>query len=128
LKKILVAEDDMDLRNILHDLLTATGFNVVMAGDGRETLALVKQEKPDFLVLDLSMPEIDGWQVAHELRRSAATQTLPILALTAHAMVGDCERALKAGCDSFLAKPFMPEDLLIEIQRLMERRAASQKK
>jgi two-component system cell cycle response regulator DivK len=123
--KILVAEDDEDLRIIIRDLLEGSGFKAVLASNGKETLDLVKKEKPDFLLLDLSMPELDGWQVAQALRKSPATQSLPILALTAHAMAGDCERALKAGCDSFLSKPFMPDDLLIEIHRLLERRTPS---
>jgi two-component system cell cycle response regulator DivK len=126
--KILIAEDDTDVRSIVHDLLEAGGFATVVAIDGKQTLDLVIKEKPDLLVLDLSMPEVDGWQVAQTLRKNASTKNLPILALTAHAMAGDCEKALKAGCDSFLAKPFSPDDLLIEIQRLLQRKSPAKDK
>jgi len=119
--RILVAEDDMDLRQIIHDLLTANGFEILLAADGREALLLVKQNKPDLLVLDLAMPEVDGWHVAEALRESPSTRKLPILALTAYAMADDCERALRAGCDSYLSKPFVLDDLLVEIHRLLKR-------
>jgi len=83
--RILVAEDDIDLRQIIHDLLTASGFEILLAADGLEALSMVKKEKPDLLVLDLAMPEVDGWQVAEDLRKSPSTRNLPILALTARA-------------------------------------------
>jgi two-component system cell cycle response regulator DivK len=119
--RILIAEDDMDLRNIIHDLLESSGFQTVQAANGQEALTLAAREKPDLLVLDLAMPELDGWQVAKILRQAPSTRDLPIIALTAHAMAGDCEKALQAGCDSYLAKPFVLADLVAEIHRLTER-------
>lgn len=124
--KILIAEDDPDIRSIVQDILEANSFKTVIAMDGKQALELVQKEKPDLLVLDLSMPGVDGWQVAQALRKDPSTKTLPLLALTAHTMAGDCERAIKAGCDSFLAKPFNPDALLAEIKRLLQNKRASQ--
>jgi CheY-like chemotaxis protein len=118
---ILIAEDNPDLRTIMVDLLGADGHQTLQASDGKEALAMIARQKPDLLLLDLAMPEMDGWQVAQALRKAPATRSLPIIALTAHAMAGDCEKALRAGCDSYLAKPFILADLEREIQRLLDR-------
>jgi len=125
--KILVAEDDEDIRAIVQAVLESDGFKTVMAINGTETLALAQKEKPDALILDLSMPEVDGWEVARELRAHPSTKDLPILALTAHTMAGDCERALKAGCNAFLAKPFDPDELLKATHRLLKAQPPAKK-
>ena|SRR5579872_1717349 len=117
--RVLITEDDYDLRTIVSDFLTASGYKTTMACDGEEAMARIKAQRPDLLILDLSLPKLDGWSVVRQLRALPETQTLPVIAFTAHAMAGDRAKAEAAGCNGFITKPFRPEDLLREIQRLL---------
>ena len=121
---ILLVEDHPDNRVLARKLLERAGFRVVEAIDGRQALEQAAACKPDLVLLDMSLPEVDGWTVARTLRQSAEFKHLPIIALTAHAMDGDRERGLEAGCDEFLTKPIEIPRFIPTIRRLLERRPA----
>ena len=118
--RILIAEDNPDLRQIVADLLDSVGFVTLLAADGEEALRLIFKEKPDLVILDLSMPKVSGWDVAQRLRQDAAFATLPIIAFTAHALKGDEEKARAAGCSGYVSKPFSPEKLLETVGRFLK--------
>lgn len=115
--KILVADDDSDNRTIAREILEISGFTVVEAKDGLEALDLVSKENPDALLLDLSMPKMDGWAVAKQLKSEAAHPNMPIIAFTAHAIVGDDLKAKEAGCDDYITKPCVPSELVKKIKK-----------
>ena len=107
--KILVVEDSPDIRVLVRMLLEAAGHEVVTANDGREGVEAARREAPDLVLMDLSLPMLSGWEATRELKSSPATADITVLAVTAHAMQGDRERALAAGCDGFIAKPIDEE-------------------
>lgn len=111
--KILLVEDNPHNRTVFGTALSARGHELVLAEDGQQALDLLKTFVPDLVLLDLSLPKIDGWDVARWIRShdDPARATLPIIALTAHAMKGDRERALAAGCNSYVSKPVSPRQL-----------------
>jgi two-component system cell cycle response regulator DivK len=115
--KILVADDDSDNRTIAKEILEISGFVVVEAKDGLEALELVAKENPDALLLDLSMPKMNGWDVAKKIKEEAAHPKMPIIAFTAHAIVGDEVKAKAAGCDDYLSKPCVPIELVKKIKK-----------
>jgi two-component system cell cycle response regulator DivK len=121
---ILLVEDHPDNRVLARKLLERAGFRVVEAVDGRQALEQAAACKPDLVLLDMSLPEVDGWTVARTLRQSADFKDLLIVALTAHAMDGDRERVLEAGCDEFLTKPIEIPRFIPTIRRILERRPA----
>lgn len=121
---ILLVEDREDNRVLARKLLERAGFRVVEATDGREALEQVAAQRPDLVLLDMSLPLVDGWTVARTLRQSPEFANLPIVALTAHAMDGDRERVLEAGCDEFLTKPIEVAKFIPTIRRILERRRA----
>jgi len=123
---ILIADDEFDLRMIVSDLLQSKGFETILASDGEEALAAAIRERPRLIVLDLSMPKMDGYAVVRRLRELPDLKDTPVIAFTAHALKGDDEKALRAGCDSYVSKPFQPEVLLAEINRLLSPRPAAQ--
>jgi two-component system, cell cycle response regulator DivK len=112
--KILLVEDNEMNRDMLSRRLTRNGFDIVMAVNGQEGLDLASSENPDLILLDMSLPVMDGWEAARRLKADAATARIPVIALTAHAMVQDKEKALAAGCDDFDTKP-------VELPRLLEK-------
>ena len=101
--------------------LSARGYDVLVAIDGSRGLALATACQPDLILMDLGLPELDGWECVRRLRANPATQSIPVVALTAHAMTGDRERALEAGCDEFDTKPIDFAGLLIKMNRLLDR-------
>ena len=119
---ILLVEDREDNRVLARKLLERAGFRVVEATDGREALEQLAAQRPDLLLLDMSLPVVDGWTVARTLRQSPDFKDLLIVALTAHAMDGDRERVLEAGCDEFLTKPIEVAKFIPTIRRILERR------
>ena len=119
---ILLVEDREDNRVLARKLLERAGFRVVEATDGREALEQVAAQRPDLVLLDMSLPVVDGWTVARTLRQSPDFKDLLIVALTAHAMDGDRERVLEAGCDEFLTKPIEVAKFIPTIRRILERR------
>lgn len=123
--KILLVEDNEMNRDMLSRRLQRKGYEVVMAEDGGQGVALAQKETPDVILLDMSLPVIDGWQAARELKGSATTRDIPIIALTAHAMSGDREKALAAGCNDYDTKPVELPRLLGKIEALLERKPAA---
>jgi CheY-like chemotaxis protein len=115
-RKILIVDDEVEILERLSHLLTGSGWNVITATNGREALKQVRSGKPDAIVLDMIMPEMDGFEVARALKSDPIYRTIPILAATTLYGRGDRERCLAAGCDDYVAKPFTVEQLE---QRLM---------
>jgi CheY-like chemotaxis protein len=105
LSKILIVEDNEMLQEILSERLGFRGFEVVIARDGERALAIAPQEKPDLILMDMSLPILDGWETTRRLKANPDTRHIPIIALTAHALSGDREKSLAAGCDDYEAKP-----------------------
>jgi len=110
--KILLVEDNEMNRDMLSRRLTRRGYEIVTALDGSEGLSMASSEMPDLILLDMDLPEIDGWEVARRLKNDSKTNQIPIIALTAYAMAGDREKALEAGCDDYDTKP-------VEFKRLL---------
>jgi CheY-like chemotaxis protein len=118
-ERILVVEDNRDSLELLKTQLKFLGWEVVPASSGREALEKVRTNQPDLVVLDMLMPEIDGFQVARMLKSDPDWKRIPILAATALAMPGDRERCLAAGCDDYLSKPFTHRELKEHLKRLL---------
>ncbi len=118
--RILVADDDADNRAIATEALALAGYEVAQAADGREALDRALRDKPDLVLLDLSMPKMDGWEVARRLRGSPEAEGTLILAYTAHALPGEDARAKAAGCDEYLAKPCAPRELVQKVTSLLK--------
>ena len=110
MKKILVVEDVEHNQDLVVQLLE-DNYEVLTAVDGAEGLQIAEREHPDLILMDLSLPVIDGWEATRRLKANAALKHIPIIALSAHAMMGDAEKALQSGCDDYLSKP-LDEDLL----------------
>jgi len=124
--KILLVEDNEMNRDMLSRRLTRKGHDVVMAVDGAEGVAKAQGEPPDLILMDMSLPVLDGWEATRQLKADPATRHIPIIALTAHAMSSDEQKAREAGCDDFDTKPIELERLLGKIQAQLERRAQAQ--
>jgi CheY-like chemotaxis protein len=112
--KILIVEDNEMNRDMLSRRLAKKGYAIAIATDGLMGVEMAHSEKPDLILLDMSLPEIDGWEAARRLKADPATKAIPIIALTAHAMVQDKERAMAAGCDEYDTKP-------VELTRLLDK-------
>jgi CheY-like chemotaxis protein len=119
--KILLVEDNEMNRDMLSRRLVRRGYEVVVAVDGREGVDKARTEAPALVLMDMSLPVLDGWEATRELRADPATRSIPVIALTAHAMAGDREKALAAGCDDFDTKPIELERLLGKIAALLAR-------
>ncbi|MGH7535684.1 MAG: response regulator [Gemmatimonadales bacterium] len=117
--KILLVEDSEMNRDMLSRRLERKGYQVILAVDGEEGVAKARTDTPDLILMDLSLPGIDGWEATRQLKAAPETQTIPVLALTAHAMAGDRERALEAGCDDFDTKPIDLPRLLGKVEALL---------
>jgi CheY-like chemotaxis protein len=117
--KILLVEDNEMNRDMLSRRLTRHGFTVVMAEDGGKAVEMAQAEQPDLILMDVSLPVMDGWEATRRLKGEARTAAIPIIALTANAMVEDRERAMQAGCDDFDTKPVELPRLLAKMQALL---------
>jgi CheY-like chemotaxis protein len=117
--KILLVEDNEMNRDMLSRRLARRGFEVIVAVDGQEGLDQVSADRPELVLLDMDLPVIDGWEVARRLKSSDETRAIPVIALTAHAMVGDRDKALEAGCDDYDTKPVEFKRLLGKIEALL---------
>lgn len=117
--RILLVEDNEMNRDMLSRRLIRRGYTVEVAVDGQDGLDQATQRPPDLILLDMDLPVIDGWEVARRLKADPGTSGIPVIALTAHAMVGDRDRALDAGCDDYDTKPVELRRLLVKIQALL---------
>ena len=114
---ILLVEDNEDNRIIYTTVLRHVGYDVIEAVDGVEAIALARSARPDLILMDISIPEIDGWEATRILLQDEETRSIPIIALTAHALQDDRERAVKLGFTSYLAKPVEPRAVVAEVRR-----------
>ena len=117
--RILVIEDNEMNRDMLSRRLVRRGYHVILATDGRQGISAARLEAPDLILMDMSLPEMDGWEAARQLKTDATTRRIPVIALTAHAMVSDRKRALDAGCDEYETKPIEFARLLAKIQAML---------
>jgi CheY-like chemotaxis protein len=117
--KILLVEDDEMNRDMLSRRLLKRNYDVVIATDGEQGVAMAGSENPDLILMDMSLPGIDGWTATRQVKSDEATRSIPVIALTAHAMAGDREKALEAGCDDFDTKPVELKRLLGKIEALL---------
>lgn len=117
--KILLVEDNELNRDMLSRRLIRRGYTVVVAEDGERGLELIRAERPDLVLMDMSLPGIDGWEATRRLRADPEIAAVHVIALTAHAMAGDRERALEAGCDDYDTKPVEMDRLLLKITTLL---------
>jgi CheY-like chemotaxis protein len=122
LAKILLVEDNEMNRDMLSRRLVKRGYEVVIAVEGEQGIALARTDSPDLVLMDMSLPVLDGWEATRRLKSDPATRQIPIIALTAHAMAGDREKAREAGCDDFDTKPVELPRLLSKIEGLLQRR------
>jgi CheY-like chemotaxis protein len=116
---ILIAEDQQELRQLYAAHLTMCGFDVIEAVNGAEALDLTSSRLPDVILMDLSMPIVDGWEATRRLRADTRTAHIPVVALTAHDGSGELQRATSAGCDWFVPKPCPPDALITEVRRIL---------
>ena len=117
--KILLVDDDEMSRDMLSRRLIRRGFEVIFAVNGKQGVDLARSEKPDIILMDMSLPIMDGWEATRCVKADDATCSVPIIGLTAHAMSGDREKALEAGCDDYDMKPVEIERLIGKIERLL---------
>ncbi|HET7376749.1 MAG TPA: response regulator [Anaerolineae bacterium] len=123
--KILLVEDNELNRDMLSRRLQRKGFEVVVALDGQQGVDMTRSEQPDLVLMDLSLPILDGWDATRSIKSDAETKHVPVIAITAHAMAGDKERAFEAGCDDYDTKPVDLTRLLVKIDALLQRRAGA---
>ena len=118
--KILLVEDNELNRDMLSRRLSRRGFEVVLAVDGEQGLALAQSERPDLILMDMSLPILDGWEATRRLKSMPETQSIPVIALTAHAMAGDQQKAMAVGCDDYDTKPVEMSRLLGKIEGALD--------
>ena len=118
-KRILVVEDTEDNRQIIRDLLSSVGYELIEAVDGAEGVAMAQKERPDLILMDIQLPEIDGYEATRRIRAIPELAKVPIIAVTSYALSGDDAKARAAGCDDYVAKPFSPRQLLAKIRAFL---------
>jgi two-component system, cell cycle response regulator DivK len=117
---ILLVEDNEKNRDMLSRRLSRRGFEVLIAIDGEQGVRMAKTERPDLILMDMNLPVLDGWGATRQIKAEALTQSIPLIALTAHAMTGDRDKALEAGCDDYDTKPIELPRLLEKMDRLLQ--------
>ncbi|HZL37128.1 MAG TPA: response regulator [Tepidisphaeraceae bacterium] len=122
--RILVVEDNEENRDALSRRLQRRGFEVLLAVDGNAGVAMAKAEKPDLILMDMNMPELDGWEATRQIKAAPDSNAIPVIAVTAHAMTGDRERALEAGCTDYHTKPVEFPKLLAQIETILQAKPA----
>jgi two-component system cell cycle response regulator DivK len=123
--RVLLVDDYPDAREMYTEYLEFSGFEVVEAGNGMEALQRAIDTSPDIILMDLSLPVMDGWEATRRLKADQRTASIPVVALTGHALAGISEGAKKAGCDAFVTKPCLPEDLVREIRKILDAPSSS---
>ena len=118
-RTILLVEDHEDNRIVYRTILEHYGYTVLLAGDGAEGVRLAREARPDLVLMDVSIPVMDGWEATSVLKADPATAAIPVIALTAHALAADRARAEEVGCDGYLAKPVEPRVVLEEVRRFL---------
>jgi CheY-like chemotaxis protein len=116
---VLLVEDETDLRRLYAEQLAHSGFDVIEAGNGADAVARTSCHHPDVVLMDLSLPGVDGWEATRQLKANVETARIPVVALTAHDGAGELQRATVAGCDWFVPKPCAPDALIAEVRRVL---------
>ena len=119
---VLIVEDEADLRHLYAQQLILSGFDVLEAGNGQDAIDTVSSQSPDVVVMDLSLPIVDGWEATRRLKADDRTAHIPVVALTGHDGSGELQRATNAGCDWFVPKPCPPDALITEVRRVLAAR------
>ncbi len=119
--RVLLVDDYPDAREMYSEYLQFSGFDVIEAANGMEALQRAADQAPDIILMDLSLPVMDGWEATRRLKADSRTADIPVVALTGHALAGISEGAKQAGCDAFVTKPCLPEDLVREIRKVLDR-------
>ena len=119
--RILVVEDNQDNMTLISDVLSSLNYAVIQAMDGEQGVSMAEAERPDLILMDLSLPRMDGWTATRHIKANPALRSIPIIALTAHAMMGDRERAIEAGCDDYLSKPLNLRELASKLTQFIGR-------
>src|SRR5574341_1439861 len=122
MSKILLVEDNEMNRDMLSRRLQRKGYDVVIAADGEAGITIAASERPDLILMDMGLPVLDGWEATRRIKRPPETASIPVIALTSHAMAGDRDKALDAGCDDYDTKPIDFERLLGKMQALLKKR------
>jgi len=122
---VLIVDDYPDAREMYAEYLQFSGFDTLEAGNGMEALQQAAEAEPDIILMDLSLPVMDGWEATRRLKSDERTAAIPVVALTGHALAGISEGAKKAGCDAFVTKPCLPDDLVREIRKVLESQSAT---
>jgi len=125
--RVLLVDDFRDAREMYMEYLQFCGYDVVEASNGVEALERAIDAEPDIILMDLSLPVMDGWEATRRLKADERTASIPVVALTGHALAGISEGAKKAGCDAFVTKPCLPEDLVKEIRKILDSPAHSRR-
>jgi two-component system, cell cycle response regulator DivK len=120
-KCILVVEDQEDNRQILRDLLGNAGYELIEAADGEQALAAYAKRRPDLILMDIQLPIMDGYETTRRIRADPESKTIPIIAVTSYALVGDEDKARTAGCNDYVTKPYSPRALLAKVQQHLAR-------
>ena len=115
-KCILVVEDEKDNRQILRDLLGNAGYELTEAENGEEAIAAAAERRPSLILMDIQLPIVDGYEATRRIRSNPDLRSVPIIAVTSHALAGDEDKALAAGCDGYVSKPYSPRDLLAKVR------------
>ena len=118
--RLLIADDNEQNRDMLSRRLQRRGFDVLLANDGRAAVEMAKAERPDLILMDMNMPHLDGWEATRQIKAQPEFAAVPVLGLTAHALTGDRERALEAGCADYHTKPVDFTKLLTQIEALLQ--------
>jgi len=118
-KRILVVEDNEDNRQIIRDLLTSVGYELIEAADGMEGVAMAQHHRPDLILMDVQLPVMDGYEATRQIRTVPELADVPIIAVTSYALSGDEAKTREAGCDGYVAKPFSPRQLLAKLREFL---------
>jgi len=127
-RSILIVEDNMDNYELVRFILERAGYDVFLAVNGRDGVAAARLQKPDLILMDLGLPEMDGWTAAEKLKEEEATKSIPLFAITAHTLPRDRFRALQAGCDGYFTKPLHVESFLETINKAFEKKKSKKPK
>jgi len=119
MKRILIIEDQEDNRAIMRDVLSTAGYALIEAVDGEEGVKLARSERPDLILMDIQLPLLDGYEATRQIRATEDLKSVPIIAVTSYALSGEEAKTREAGCDSYVAKPFSPRELLAKVRALL---------
>ena len=118
-KRILIVEDQEDNRTILRDVLSTVGYELIEALNGEDGVRLAQSERPDLILMDIQLPQMNGYEATQQIKSIAELKAIPIIAVTSYALSGDEAKARAAGCDGYIAKPFSPRELLAKVRKYL---------